>query len=123
MATYQEPLELLGYIHVSHEDDGVCPYFHRPVRWPYTHHIHVVEFGGMASRKVISVVIARRAFWGLTLPISLADGSAAICDLHGMYPFVTDNSTDCVAQIALRVVGRTTDGSIRAFSGPYSDFG
>ena len=31
---YAEPLATLGYVHVPHADDAVCPFFHRPREWP-----------------------------------------------------------------------------------------
>jgi len=43
---YSHRLAGLGYVHVPHEDDARCPFFHRPHEWPHTHHVHVVESGG-----------------------------------------------------------------------------
>jgi GrpB-like predicted nucleotidyltransferase (UPF0157 family) len=43
---YVAPLSALGYEHVPHEDDDVCPYFHKPKAWPHTHHVHLVTAGG-----------------------------------------------------------------------------
>jgi len=33
---YITPLAVLGYVHVPHQDDAVCPYFHKPKTWPHT---------------------------------------------------------------------------------------
>src|SRR5260370_26201793 len=43
---YITPLAVLGYVHVPHQDDAVCPYFHKPKTWPHTHHVHLVVAGG-----------------------------------------------------------------------------
>jgi len=44
----------LGYVHVPHEDDERCPFFHRPKNWPHTHHIHVVESGSEEERRTLA---------------------------------------------------------------------
>ncbi len=54
MAAYLEPLTAIGYTHLPHEDDAVCPFFHRPERWPHSHHIHVVEHGGLEERRTLA---------------------------------------------------------------------
>ena len=51
---YGEPLRSLGYMHVAHTDDWFCPFFHRPPRWPHTHHVHVVEAGGSEERRTLA---------------------------------------------------------------------
>jgi len=52
---YAAPLQTLGYTHLPHaEDDLVCPFFHRPATWPHTHHIHVVEHGGIEERRTLA---------------------------------------------------------------------
>jgi GrpB-like predicted nucleotidyltransferase (UPF0157 family) len=51
---YAEPLATLGYVHVRHADDAFCPFFHRPVEWPHTHHVHVVESGGEEERRTLA---------------------------------------------------------------------
>ena len=51
---YAEPLAALGYVHVAHVDDAVCPFFHRPREWPHTHHIHVVQSGGQEERRTLA---------------------------------------------------------------------
>src|SRR6266446_2506277 len=50
---YAEPLAGLGYRHAPHSDDAVCPFFHRPSEWPHSHHIHVVESGGLEEQRTL----------------------------------------------------------------------
>lgn len=54
MAAYASALAALGYTHVPHEDDAVCPFFHRPAEWPHTHHVHVVAAGGAEERRTLA---------------------------------------------------------------------
>ena len=54
LRAYEEPLAALGYVHVPHADDAVCPFFHRPNEWPHTHHLHVVEHGGDEERRTLA---------------------------------------------------------------------
>lgn len=54
MDAYQQALEALGYVHVAHADDAVCPFFHRPAEWPHTHHVHVVVAGGDEERRTLA---------------------------------------------------------------------
>ena len=35
MDAYALALQALGYVHVVHADDAVCPFFHRPAEWPH----------------------------------------------------------------------------------------
>jgi GrpB-like predicted nucleotidyltransferase (UPF0157 family) len=51
---YITPLALLGYVHVPHEDDAVCPYFHKPKTWPHTYHVHLVTAGGDNELKTLA---------------------------------------------------------------------
>jgi len=51
---YITPLAALGYVHVPHADDAVCPYFHKPKTWPHTHHVHVVMAGGDNELKTLA---------------------------------------------------------------------
>ena len=52
---YATPLRALGYTHLPHADDDlVCPFFYRPATWPHTHHIHVVEHGGLEERRTLA---------------------------------------------------------------------
>ena len=55
LEAYAAPLRGLGYTHLPHaKDDLVCPFFHRPAAWPHTHHIHVVEHGGLEERRTLA---------------------------------------------------------------------
>jgi GrpB-like predicted nucleotidyltransferase (UPF0157 family) len=54
LAEYKEPLGTLGYVHVPHPDDSFCPFFHRPAQWPHSHHIHLVEGGGIEERRTLA---------------------------------------------------------------------
>ena len=54
LAEYEERLGTLGYVHVAHPDDSFCPFFHRPRRWPHTHHVHLVEAGGAEERRTLA---------------------------------------------------------------------
>ena len=51
---YGEALSSLGYVHVPHVDDAVCPYFHRPTPKPHTHHVHAVQLGGQEERRTLA---------------------------------------------------------------------
>lgn len=51
---YADALAALGYIHVLHGDDAVCPFFHRPSQWPHTHHVHVMQAGGQEERRTLA---------------------------------------------------------------------
>ena len=54
LRAYADPLASLGYVHLPHVDDAVCPFFHRPGPWPHTHHIHVVQAGGPGERRTLA---------------------------------------------------------------------
>jgi len=54
VAAYGEPLRAIGYVHVPDPDDAFCPFFHRPSRWPHTHHLHVVQAGGAEERRTLA---------------------------------------------------------------------
>lgn len=54
IAAFGEPLRAIGYVHVPHPDDSFCPFFHRPRRWPHSHHVHVVEAGGTEERRTLA---------------------------------------------------------------------
>ena len=47
-------LAALGYVHLPHPDDSVCPFFHRPGEWPHTHHVHLVQSGGAEERRTLA---------------------------------------------------------------------
>jgi GrpB-like predicted nucleotidyltransferase (UPF0157 family) len=54
LEAYGPALASLGYVHVPHADDAICPFFHRPADWPHTHHIHVVAAGGDEERRTLA---------------------------------------------------------------------
>jgi GrpB-like predicted nucleotidyltransferase (UPF0157 family) len=54
LSVYCAKLEAIGYAHVPHPDDSFCPFFHRPLQWPHTHHVHVVERGGREERQTLA---------------------------------------------------------------------
>jgi GrpB-like predicted nucleotidyltransferase (UPF0157 family) len=54
IAAYSERLQAIGYLHVPHADDSFCPFFHRPSRWPHSHHVHVVERSGVEERRTLA---------------------------------------------------------------------
>src|SRR5262245_13531755 len=54
LGEYGERLESIGYVHVPHEDDAFCPFFHRPRDWPHSHHVHVVEGGGREECRTLA---------------------------------------------------------------------
>jgi GrpB-like predicted nucleotidyltransferase (UPF0157 family) len=51
---YAGGLAPLGYVHVPHGDDAFCPFFHRPAKWPHTHHVHLVQAGGDEERRTLA---------------------------------------------------------------------
>jgi len=54
LSAYRIPLEAIGYVHLPHPDDAFCPFFHRPMEWPHTHHVHFVERGGPEERRTLA---------------------------------------------------------------------
>ena len=54
LALFVSALAPLGYLHVPHDDDAFCPFFHRPAAWPHTHHVHLVEAGGSEERRTLA---------------------------------------------------------------------
>jgi GrpB-like predicted nucleotidyltransferase (UPF0157 family) len=54
LSEYGARLEAIGYVHVPHADDSFCPFFHRPSRWPHSHHVHVVARGGSEERRTLA---------------------------------------------------------------------
>lgn len=54
LSAYGARLEAIGYVHVPHPDDSFCPFFHRPLQWPHSHHVHVVERGGREERRTLA---------------------------------------------------------------------
>lgn len=54
LEAYAPGLAQLGYVHVPHADDAFSVFFHRPAVWPYTHHVHVVQSGGIEERRTLA---------------------------------------------------------------------
>ncbi len=48
IARYAQLLRPAGYKHLATDPDlnEIYPFFHKPSRWPTTHHIHICEAGG-----------------------------------------------------------------------------
>jgi GrpB-like predicted nucleotidyltransferase (UPF0157 family) len=53
LTAYASALASCGYVHVPHADDAFAPFFHRPARWPHTHHVHVVQAGSEEEQKTL----------------------------------------------------------------------
>ncbi len=51
---YSPLLGTLGYVHRPHADDSFFPFFGKPAVWPRTHHVHVVEYGGLEERRTLA---------------------------------------------------------------------
>jgi GrpB-like predicted nucleotidyltransferase (UPF0157 family) len=51
---FDERLRAIEYVHVPDPDDSFCPFFHRPRRWPHSHHVHLVESGGAEERRTLA---------------------------------------------------------------------
>jgi len=47
---YRAPLEALGYTFAT----VPIPYFHRPARWPHTHHVHVRRVGSTEESRPLA---------------------------------------------------------------------
>jgi GrpB-like predicted nucleotidyltransferase (UPF0157 family) len=54
LQAYGSRLATLGYVHVPSADDSFSPFFHRPAQWPHSHHVHVVERGGLEERRTLA---------------------------------------------------------------------
>lgn len=51
------PMANLGYEHFRDPDpvfERAYPYFHKPVEWPHSHHVHLCEEGGVLEWKHIA---------------------------------------------------------------------
>jgi GrpB-like predicted nucleotidyltransferase (UPF0157 family) len=104
---YAELLATLGYVHMPHVDDAVCPFFHRPREWPHTHHVHVVQSGGYEERRTLAFRdflrehsnVAREYF---TLKKQLASlVNAADSSSRETYARAKSDFIDRVVQVAL----------------------
>jgi GrpB-like predicted nucleotidyltransferase (UPF0157 family) len=54
LQAYGSRLAAIGYVHVPSPDDSFSPFFHRPAQWPHSHHVHVVEQGGLEERRTLA---------------------------------------------------------------------
>jgi len=54
LSAYGRKLEAIEYVHVPNADDSFCPFFHRPIQWPHSHHVHVVERGGREEQRTLA---------------------------------------------------------------------
>src|SRR5215467_11674851 len=54
LSGYSLKLEAAGYTHLPHPDDSFCPFFYRPIEWPHSHHVHVVENGGAEEKRTLA---------------------------------------------------------------------
>lgn len=54
LAALAAKLTSVGYVHVPHPDDSFSPFFHRPLQWPHSHHVHLVERGGREERRTLA---------------------------------------------------------------------
>jgi GrpB-like predicted nucleotidyltransferase (UPF0157 family) len=54
LQAYGARLATIGYVHVPSADDVVTPFFHRPAQWPHSHHVHLVERGGLEERRTLA---------------------------------------------------------------------
>jgi GrpB-like predicted nucleotidyltransferase (UPF0157 family)/RimJ/RimL family protein N-acetyltransferase len=104
-----ERLGLLGYVHVPHADDEVCPFFHKPGQWPHTHHVHLVEAGGAEERRTLAFRDYLRARPDLAREYeSVKRGLAA--DFDG----ATFESREAYAAAKTDFVRRVTDAALAA---------
>ena len=54
LSAYGTPLQSLGYLHLPDADDSFCPFFYRPRTRPHTHHVHIVEHGGVEESRTLA---------------------------------------------------------------------
>jgi GrpB-like predicted nucleotidyltransferase (UPF0157 family) len=101
-------LARLGYRHVPHPDDAVCPFFHRPDTWPHTHHVHVVEAGGDQERRTLAFrdylrahVEAAREYEALKRRLAGQFGGESFASRQG-YADAKSDFIDRVVRLALR---------------------
>jgi len=53
---YQEKLKQLGYRHLptAQPPVDIYPFFHKPSRWPTTHHIHLCKLGSTEEKALLA---------------------------------------------------------------------
>ena len=54
LQVYGSRLATIGYVHVPSADDSFAPFFHQPAQWPHSHHVHVVERGGLEEQRTLA---------------------------------------------------------------------
>jgi GrpB-like predicted nucleotidyltransferase (UPF0157 family) len=54
LQSYGAFLATIGYVHVPTADDSFSPFFHRPAQWPHSHHVHLVQRGGLEERRTLA---------------------------------------------------------------------
>jgi GrpB-like predicted nucleotidyltransferase (UPF0157 family) len=54
LTAYGSRLATIGYVHVPSTDDSFSPFFHRPIQWPHSHHVHVVQRGGLEEQRTLA---------------------------------------------------------------------
>ena len=105
---YADRLGAIGYVHVAHPDDSFCPFFHRPRRWPHSHHVHLVEAGGAEERRTLAFrdylrdhSAAAREYERLKLNLA---GKLAVTDSesHEVYACAKTDFIEQIVAIALR---------------------
>jgi GrpB-like predicted nucleotidyltransferase (UPF0157 family) len=101
---YAPALASLGYVHVPHADDAVCPFFHRPAEWPHTHHIHVVVAGGEEERRTLAFRDYLRAH-----PDAAREYEALKRQLAAQYSGNDFSSRQAYAEAKTTFVGRILD--------------
>lgn len=57
LAPFLSAMDGLGYTHLPDPDpvlERAYPYFHKPVEWPHSHHVHLCEAGSALERRHIA---------------------------------------------------------------------
>ena len=104
MASYDERLGALGYVHVPHPDDSFCPFFHRPRQWPHSHHVHLVEAGGAEERRTLAFRDYLRDH-----PAAARDYEELKRDLGGKLAATTNESCEAYAQAKTDFIERVLE--------------
>lgn len=102
---YAARLAQLGYIHVPHVDDSFCPFFHRPARWPHTHHVHIVQSGGAEERRTLAFRDLLREHPGIAHEYE--DLKRRFARLHSGSAFTSRQAyTDAKTEVVTRITAR-----------------
>ena len=99
---FGEPLQSIGYVHFPHSDDSFCPFFHRPYYWPHTHHIHVVEAGGVEERRTLAFRDYLRDHTAVARQYEKLK-----CDLASQFATTDHESRDAYAHAKTEFIERT----------------